>query len=88
VPSRNRAINEASLSHGPSNGLFISTSRSTNESPAFCSAAVHTAMLLTLHADNETWTALEKSDECEYLADAVESLWEKVLTGAGKLTGM
>jgi hypothetical protein len=45
-------------------------------------------MLLTLHADNETWTALEKSDECEYLADAVESLWEKVLTGAGKLTGM
>jgi hypothetical protein len=45
-------------------------------------------MLLILHADNETWTVLKKSDECEYLADAVESLWENVLTGAGKLTGM
>jgi hypothetical protein len=79
---------EAALTHGASKRLLVSTSRSTEEGHAFGSTAAHTAILLDHHSDGETWTVLEKSDECEYLVDAMETLWERVLTRAGKLTGM
>ena len=33
------------------------------------------------------WRVLEKSEEKEYLVDAVENLWEKVLCKAGEMCG-
>lgn len=65
---------EAGLTHSPFKDLLVSTSRRSREGHAFCSAVVHTAILSTRHVDNETWTVLERSDECQYLADAVENL--------------
>jgi hypothetical protein len=58
----------------------VVTSRREKNSPAsptgFCSAAICVATLLSISGDGAV--ALEKSAECEFLADAVENLWDKV----------
>ncbi|KAF2832913.1 FAD/NAD(P)-binding domain-containing protein [Ophiobolus disseminans] len=51
----------------------------------FCDSVVCTAMLVAGSAAE--WRVLEKSEEHEYLADAVEDVWQKVLARAGGLCG-
>jgi hypothetical protein len=59
-------------------------------SPAtFSDSILHLAKLIAVvesDSSNE-WVLLEQSEETEYLADAVENLWEKVMFRAGKMTG-
>jgi hypothetical protein len=52
---------------------------------SFCNDTVHTANLFGITADGST--VLQESAECEYLADAVEDLWEKVLETVGEQAG-
>lgn len=53
----------------------------------FCKTITHTAILLGLIASARGWTVLEKSDECEYLGDAVEDLWNRVMEKVGGIVG-
>jgi hypothetical protein len=67
----------------------VITSRMEKNSPAsptgFCSAAVYIATLLGMSKDGGV--VVEKSAECEYLADAVEDLWDRVGVRMGIVAG-
>lgn len=52
---------------------------------SFCDTAAHCATLIA--SSTSDWTVLEKSEDREYLVDAVEDLWMKVLTKAGEMCG-
>jgi hypothetical protein len=82
----NKAKDEASIVHPTFSKFHVITSRKNRmcpESPgSFCNATVHTANVLGITADGNS--VLEESAECEYLADAVEDLWEKVLETVGE----
>jgi hypothetical protein len=65
----------------------VVTSRKFRICPAspntFCNATVHVATLVTGAGS----TVVQQGRECEYLADAVENLWEKMLEKAGGVVG-
>jgi hypothetical protein len=67
----------------------IVTARKEKHSPAsptgFCSAAVCVATLLGM--SEEGAVIVEKSAECEFLADAVEDLWDRVGVSMGAIAG-
>jgi hypothetical protein len=67
----------------------VVTSRREKNSPAlptgFCSAAICVATLLGISGDGAV--AVEKSAACEFLADAVEDLWDRVGVSMSVVTG-
>ncbi|KAH7086003.1 hypothetical protein BKA63DRAFT_549007 [Paraphoma chrysanthemicola] len=69
----------------------VATARARKSSPAalnsFCKTITHTAVLLGMEVNERGWTVLEKSDECEYLSDAVEDLWGRVMGTMSGLVG-
>jgi hypothetical protein len=80
---------EAPLLHGQLGKYMaykVVTVRKTSalpESPVtFMEDALYIAKLFAVTACNE-WTLLEQSGEEEYLTDAVEDLWEKVMGRVG-----
>lgn len=53
---------------------------------SFCNTAVYIATL-TGTSEGGGDIVIEQGEECEYLADAVEDLWERVLMKVGEETG-
>jgi hypothetical protein len=80
---------EAPIAYPAFTHFKIVTSRRDKASPAspreFCSTTVCVAALLGISQDGGV--VVEKSTECEYLADAVEDLWEKIGVRMGVLAG-
>jgi hypothetical protein len=80
---------EASLIFAGFKGFKVVTARKNTTCAAapngFCDAAEHTASLIA-GAETE-WRVLEMSEAREYLTDAVEDLWERVLCRTGELRG-
>jgi hypothetical protein len=86
-------VEEAPLLHGhfakytTYKVITIRKSGGLPESPVtFVNDTFYIAKLFAVSACNE-WTLLEQSVETDYLTDAVEDLWEKVMSRVGVETG-
>jgi hypothetical protein len=78
-------IEEASIAYLGLSDFHIVTARKNPASPAnLCEGTVHVMCLVAGSSDGIMVVA--RSSACEYLADAVEDLWEQVLLkiGTGK----
>jgi hypothetical protein len=73
---------EASTAYPELSAFHIVTARKNPASPAkLCEVTVHAIFLVAASSDGSMVVA--RSSACEYLADAVEDLWEQVLLKIG-----
>ncbi|KAF1915126.1 hypothetical protein BDU57DRAFT_576452 [Ampelomyces quisqualis] len=80
-------LEQASLAIVVATDFRVFTARRNKNFPAsptsFRNTAVYVATLIG-GCEGGAAVVVERSEECEYLADAMEDLWEKVLTKVGK----